>query len=96
MHTACFFPDCYLLSVTEGSIWIPCLARFEGVGTHIPLLGENGFFPRNLDREFAWFTISAARLLDLRQGSDEASQKLGYRVEEVWKDLYLGVVSINI
>ena len=28
MYNTCFFPDCQLLSVTNGSIWIPFLARY--------------------------------------------------------------------
>ena len=28
MHTTGFFPDCWLLSVTNGCIWIPYLARY--------------------------------------------------------------------
>jgi len=28
MHNTGFFPDCYLLSVTDGYIWIPYLARY--------------------------------------------------------------------
>jgi len=28
MHTTGLFPDGYLLSVTDGSIWIPYLARY--------------------------------------------------------------------
>jgi len=27
MYNTCFFPDCLLLSVTDGSIWIPYFAR---------------------------------------------------------------------
>ena len=28
MHNTGFFPDCYLLSVIDGSIWIPHFARY--------------------------------------------------------------------
>jgi len=31
MHNTGFFPDCYLLSVTDGSIWIPYLARYSEI-----------------------------------------------------------------
>jgi len=31
MHNIGFFPDCHLLSVTDGSIWIPSLARYSEI-----------------------------------------------------------------
>jgi len=31
MHNASFFLDCYLLLVTDGSIWIPYLARYSEI-----------------------------------------------------------------
>jgi len=31
MHNTGFFPDCQLLSVTDGSIWIPYLARYPEI-----------------------------------------------------------------
>jgi len=31
MHNTGFFPDCWLLSVTNGSIWIPYLARYSEI-----------------------------------------------------------------
>jgi len=31
MHNAGFFPDCHLLSLINGSIWIPYLARYSEV-----------------------------------------------------------------
>jgi len=31
MHNTGFFPDCYPLSVTDGSIWIPYLARYSEI-----------------------------------------------------------------
>jgi len=31
MHNTGFFQDCYLLSVTDGSIWIPHLARYSEI-----------------------------------------------------------------
>jgi len=31
MHNTGFFPDCHLLSLTDGSIWIPYLARYSEI-----------------------------------------------------------------
>jgi len=31
MHNTGFFPDCQLLSVTDGSIWIPYLTRYSEI-----------------------------------------------------------------
>jgi len=31
MHNTGFFPDCYILSVTDGSLWIPFLARYSEI-----------------------------------------------------------------
>jgi len=31
MHDTGYFPDCYLLSVTDRSIWIPYLARYSEI-----------------------------------------------------------------
>jgi len=31
MHNTVFFPDCFLLSAIDGSIWIPYLARYSEI-----------------------------------------------------------------
>jgi len=56
MHTTGFFPDGYLLSVTDGSIWIPHLDRF------LEILMKPNFQVVKWESTFMWKMLSQAEL----------------------------------
>jgi len=56
MHNTGFFPDCYLFSVTNGSIWIPHLAR------HLEIFKKPNFQVVKFKSTFIWKILSQAEL----------------------------------
>ena len=52
MHNTGFFPDCHLLSLTDGSIWIPYLARYSEI------FKKSDFQVVKWKSTFIWKTLS--------------------------------------
>jgi len=60
LHNTGFFPDCFLLSVTNGSIWIPYLARYSEI------FKKPNFQVVKWKSTFIWKMLSQAELVTER------------------------------